>query len=58
MFYTDAIAIATSHVLDWDLPDELLLRSLPASTVQEFRGSSAAVWSLSVSGRKRASAGA
>ena len=24
MFYTDAIAIATSHVLDWDLPDELL----------------------------------
>ncbi len=41
-----------------DLPDEVLLQSLPASTVQEFRGSGAAVWSLSVCGRKRASAGA
>lgn len=37
-----------------DLPDELLLQSLPAATVQAFRASGAGVWSLSVTGRRPA----
>jgi arsenite methyltransferase len=41
-----------------DLPDELLLQSLPESAVREFRAAGAGVWSLSVTGRRPAAGGA